>query len=324
MSVQVTEAMVNQFNANVFHLSQQKGSRLKATVRSDSQKSESDFYDRIGSVVAKEKAGRHSDVEYSDTPHSRRKVTMKDFYYADLVDKEDKLRLIQDPESEYSKAAYMTLGRKIDQIVIEGLLGTAYSGKEGATSVVLPNAQRVAAFDGTATTGRKLNLKTLKAIKKIFTKGEALDSDTDLIYLTVTSEQIESLMDNTEVTSSDYNSVKALVAGAIDTFYGFKFIRIESMPLSNADFFGTRAATIAYNKDTGVVGSGSQTLTLANCKSLVAWVPTAAMLGIGEDIKGRIDEIPAKHYAKQIYASMTMGCARLEEAKVVEVMCLES
>lgn len=324
MSVEVTTAMVNQFNSNVFHLSQQKGSRLKGMIKSNSQNAESEFYDRIGTVLAKEKQGRHSDVEYSDTPHSRRKVTMKDFYFADLVDKEDKLRLIQDPESEYSKAAYMTLGRKIDQIIIEGLLGTAYSGKEGASSVVLPNVQRLAAFDGTATTGRKLNLKTLKALKKMFTKLEAIDSDTDLIYLTVTSEQIESLMDNIEVTSSDYNSVKALVSGAIDTFYGFKFIRIESLPFSNAEFFGVRNPTILYNKDSGVVGSGSQTLTLASCKSLVAWVPSAGMLAIGEDVKGRIDEIPSKHYAKQIYASMTMGCARLEEEKVVEVMCIEA
>lgn len=323
MSVQVTEAMVNQFNANVFHLSQQKGSRLRGTVRSSVQNSESDFYDRIGAVEAKEKSGRHSDVEYSDTPHSRRKVTMKDFYFADMVDKEDKLRLIQDPESEYSKAAYMTLGRKIDSIVIQGLLGTAYSGKEGATSVVLPNTQRIAAFDGVATTGRKLNLKTLKAIKKMFTKNEALDMDTDLIYLTVTSEQIESLLEEDKVTSSDFASIKALVNGSIDTFYGFKFIRIEAMPASNAEFFGTRAATIAYNKDTGVVGSGAQTLTLANNKSMVAWVPSAAILAVGSDIKGRIDEIPSKHYAKQIYASMTMGCARLEEAKVVEVICNE-
>lgn len=313
--------MVNQFNANVFHLSQQKGSRLKGTVRSDVQNSESDFYDRIGAVAAKEKSGRHSDVEFSDTPHSRRKVTMKDFYYADLVDKEDKLRIIQDPESEYSKAAYMTLGRKIDDIVIAGLLGNAYGGKEGATVIPLPNSQKVAAFDGTATTGRKLNLKTLKAIKKLFTKAEALDMDTDLIYIAVTSEQIESLLDETAVTSADYNSIKVLVQGAIDTFMGFKFIRIESLPRSNV--FYTSSATIAYNKDTGVVGSGSQTLTLANNKSMIAWVPSAAMLAIGSDIKGRVDERSDKHYAKQIYASMTMGCARLEEEKVVEIICNE-
>ncbi len=124
-----------------------------------------------------------------------------------------------------------------------------------------------------------------------------------------------------EITSADYNTVKALVQGKIDTFMGFKFIRIESLPKSNVYY--TAGATIAYNKDTGVVGSGSQTLTLANNKSMIAWVPSAAMLAIGSDIKGRVDERSDKHYAKQIYASMTMGCARLEEEKVVEVICNE-
>jgi hypothetical protein len=314
MSVQVTTAMVNQFSANVFHLSQQKGSRLRGTVRVESQNAEAAFYDRIGVVEAKTKSTRHSDVEYSDTPHSRRKVTMADFYYADLVDKEDKLRILQDPESEYSKAAYMTLGRKMDDVVIAALLGNAYGGKEGATTISLPNSQKVAAFDGTATTGRKLNLKTLKAIKKKFTKNEALDMDSDLIYIAVTSEQIESLLDETELTSADFNTVKTLVQGMVDTFMGFKFIRIERLP--------TNTGTYTYNKDTGAVGSGSQTFA-ANSKSMIAWVPSALVLAMGSDVQGRVDEIPQKHYAKQVYASMTIGATRLEEEKVVEVICQE-
>lgn len=317
MSVQVTTAMVNQFSANVFHLSQQKGSRLRGTVRVESQNAESAFYDRIGAVEAKEKTSRHSDIEFSDTPHSRRKVTMKDFYYADLVDKEDKLRLIQDPESEYSKAAYMTLGRKMDSVIISGLLGNAYGGKEGASAIPLPLSQKIAAFDGVAATGLKLNLKTLKAIKKKFTKAEALDMDTDLIYLAVTSEQIESLLDEKELTSSDWNTVKTLVAGAIDTFYGFKFIRIESLPVNTA--------AVSYNKADGsvVAAGGDSTISIGAGKSMIAWVPSSLVLAMGSDITGRVDERSDKHYAKQVYASMTLGAARLEEEKVVEIICKE-
>lgn len=314
MSVQVTTAMVNQFSANVFHLSQQKGSRLRSTVRVESQNAEAAFYDRIGAVDAKTKSTRHADVEYSDTPHSRRKVSMADFYYADLVDKEDKLRLLQDPESEYSKAAYMTLGRKMDDVIIASLLGNAYGGKEGASVIALPNSQKIAAFDGVATTGRKLNLKTLKAIKKIFTKNEALDMDSDLIHIAVTSEQIESLLDESELTSADFNTVRTLVQGTIDTFMGFKFIRIERLP--------TNLGTYTYNSSTGAVGTGGQTFA-ANSKSMIAWVPSALVLAMGSDVMGKIDEIPHKHYAKQIYASMTIGATRLEEEKVVEVICQE-
>lgn len=316
MSVQVTDAMVKQYSANVFHLSQQKASRLRNTVRNESQNAEAAFYDRIGSVDAQEKTGRHSDTQYQDTPHSRRKVTMKDFYFADLVDKEDKLRMLQDPESEYSKAAYMSLGRKIDDVIIAGLLGSAYGGKEGTSVIALPNTQKLIAHDGTTITAQKLNLKTLKAIKKKFTKAEALDQDTDLIYLTVTSEQIESLLGETQLTSADYATVKALVAGTVDTFMGFKFIRIERMPAN--------VAAVTFNETNGVVGSGARTAAIGTLKSMIAWVPSALVLAIGEDVKGRVDEIPTKNYAKQVYASMTVGAARLEEEKVVEVYCLES
>lgn len=317
MSYQVTEAQVKQYSANVFHLSQQKASRLRNTVRNESQNAEAAFYDRIGAVDAMEKTGRHSDTQFSDTPHSRRKVTMKDFYYADLVDKEDKLRMLQDPESEYSKAAYMSLGRKIDDVVYAGLLGNAYGGKEGTTAIALPDSQKIMAVDGVAVTAQKLNLKTLKAIKKKFTKAEALDQDTDLIYITVTSEQIESLLGEDELTSADYNTVKALVAGTVDTFMGFKFIRIERM--------ASNTSAVKFNEVTGAVGAAeARTAAIGTLKSMVAWVPSALVLAIGEDINGKVSERADKHYAKQVYASMTIGAARLEEEKVVEVYCLES
>ena len=148
MSVQITEAMVNQFSANVFHLSQQKGSRLRGLVRNESQKAEAAFHDRIGAVDPQKKVGRHSDTTYQDTPHSRRKITLEDYFYADLCDKEDKIRILQSPESEYTKAAMMSLGRGMDDEIIAAAIGDAYAGKAGGTSVSLPNSQKVAAHTG--------------------------------------------------------------------------------------------------------------------------------------------------------------------------------
>ena len=43
--------------------------------------------------------------------------------------------------------------------------------------------------------------------------------------LVVSSEQLTNLLNTTEVKSADYNTVKALVAGQVDTFMGFKFIK---------------------------------------------------------------------------------------------------
>ena len=97
MSTQITEAFVKQFNSNVFHLSQQKGSRLRGLVRQESQNGKSQFFDIIGSVTAQKHTTRHGDTPLIDTPHSRRRVTLSSYKHADLVDDSDKIKLLIDP-----------------------------------------------------------------------------------------------------------------------------------------------------------------------------------------------------------------------------------
>lgn len=313
MSNQITEAFVKQYSSNVFHLSQQKGSKLQGLVRNESQNAESAFYDRIGSVDAQLKVGRGSDTTYSNTPHSRRRVTLKDYFYADLVDKEDKIRMLISPESEYVQAAVWALGRAKDDEIIAAALGNAYSGVDGATAIALPSAQKVAAHDGTTTSGVNLNVKTLRAVKQKF---DANDVSEELSKsMAITSFQIQSLLAQTEVTNSDYASVKALVMGEVNTFMGFNFVRTERIPRS--------ASNITYNVSSGVVGSGTGTITAANSRRCIAWAMDGLLLATAQDINGKIDVLPTKHYSTQVYASLHLGATRMEEAKVVEVICSE-
>lgn len=310
MSIEITKAMVNQFSANVFHLSQQKGSRLRNLVRNESQKAEAAFHDRIGSVSPQKKTGRHADTTYQDTPHSRRKITLEDYFFADLVDKEDKIRILQNPESEYTQAAMNSLGRGMDDEIIAAAVGSSYSGKAGGTAVVLPNTQKLGAFDGTSTVGVGLNVKTLRAVKKKFKSNEAGDSDLNFCF---DADQEDSLLGETEVTSSDYASVKALVQGDVDTFMGFKFVRSERLLV-------TAAATTASVTD-GSVGTSGQTIPLGSTRCF-AWQKEGLLLAIGQDMQAKLDIMPSKHYAVQVYASMGIGSTRLEEEKVIEVICI--
>jgi len=309
MSQFVTEHMVKQFSSNVWHLSQQKGSRLRGIVRTETLNGEAGFYDHYGPVEAQEKIGRHSDTTYQDTPHGRRRVTMNDYFWSDLVDKEDKLRLIHDPESQYGKAAMMAMGRKMDDIIISAALGTSYAGKEGGTPVVIPDSQKIGAFDGSAASG--LNVRTLRAIKKKFNQNEV---DMEALYIICEAEQIDNLLGETEITSQDYNTVRALVNGEIDTFMGFKFIRLERLPVTTA--------VIPFDASNGSVGAGADSISIGS-RRLIACAGSGLLLALGSDVKGRVDELPQKHYAKQVYASMSMGATRLEESKVVEVLCKE-
>lgn len=309
MSQQITENFSQQYASNVFHLSQQKGSRLKPTVRNEMQKGKRAFYDRIGSVAAQLKTGRHSSTPQLDTPHSRRAVDLNDYEWADLVDDQDKIRMLHDPTSEYAIAAMWAMGRAMDDVIITALGGTAYSGETGGTSVTLANSNKLAAHTGSALSD--LNLKTLRAAKRMLDAAEVDPSIKR--YFICSAKQIESLLGQTEVASADYNTVKALVQGEVNTFMGFEFIRTERL--------STQTSALTGSTSTGAVGSGS---SLVGARKCYAYASDGALLSIGEDMKGKISERSDKSYATQVYACMSIGGTRMEENKVVEVLCTES
>ena len=310
MSSQVTTHMVKQFSSNVWHLSQQKASRLRGLVRTESLNGEEGFYDNYDSVTAQERVGRHSDTTYQETPHGRRRVTMSDYFWADIVDDIDKLRLLHDPESQYAKAAMMAMGRKMDDIVIQAALGTAFGDKTGSTPVNLADSNKIGSFAGGASSG--LNVRTLRAIKKLYHQNEV---DQEQLYIVCSAEQIDDMLGETELTSADYNVVRALVNGEVDTFMGFKFIRSERL--------GTTTAIQLFDASNGSVGGAGADPIAAGARRCFAMAGSGLLLALGSDVKGRVDELPQKHYSRQVYASMSMGATRLEENKVVEILVAE-
>lgn len=308
MSQQITEAFVSQFGANIFHLSQQKGSMLQPAVRKEMQKGKSQFFERMGPVAAVLRTGRHASTPQIDTPHSRRMVTLEDYEWADLVDDQDKVRMLIDPTSEYAMAAAWAFGRTKDDVIIAAAFANAKSGETGGTNVAHPNTQKYAANNGTAFSN--LNVRTLRKVRTILNRGEVDKSIPR--YIACSSSQIESLLEQTEVTSSDYNTVKALVQGEVDSYMGFTFIEMERLIATTS--------TVA-SPTTGAVGSGS---SVAGSKSCIAWAMDGLLLSTGMDYQSKISERDDKGYATQVYGRMSIGATRMEEAKVVEVICLES
>lgn len=313
MSSQITTAFVKQYKDLLFHLSQQKGSRLRGAVRVEMQKGDEAFYERLGSVTAVEKTSRHSDTPLIDTPHSRRRVTLTDYEYADLIDDQDKIRTLIDPESPYLQAQMWAHGRAMDSKIITNALGNAYSGVDGSSTVGLGNAQRLVAINDAGNAGANMNVEALRRAKEVLDENDV----DEMIprYCAINASALQSLLAETEVTSSDYNVVKALVQGQIDTFMGFKFIRTQLLPATSL--------TTAYSYTDGSVGSGSGTLS-SSYKSMICWAQDGLLLSIGKDIEAKISERADKSYATQVYSRMSIGATRLEEEKVVEVLCLQS
>ena len=315
MSVQVTQAMIDMFSANVLHLAQQKESRLRQYCRQETQVGEKKGYDRIGLKTAQKKTGRHSDVNYQDTPHSRRWVTTEFYYDADLVDDEDKQKVIMNLESEYLQAIGYALGRATDEEIILGALGTAYTGRNGTGTATLPNTQKVAAFDGTTTTGVGLNVSTLRAVRKKFKKNEVIKENEKLTFVHA-AQQADDLLGQTQATSSDYAAIKALVDGEVNYFMGFIFVHTELLPFTATD--------TTYTVTTGAVGAGTGTVTAGEGRRCFAFTPNRGVLcAMTKEVNGKLDVIPTKHHAMQCYGSLSVGAVRMDEVEVVEVICKE-
>ena len=283
MSSQITTAFVEQYSANIQMLSQQMGSLLRDAVRNESIVGKDAYFDQIGKVTAQLKVSRHSDTPQIDTPHSRRRCSLSDYEFADLIDQTDKVRLLIDPTSSYAKAAAYAMGRAMDDVIIAAALGTANTGVAGGTQVALPAGNIVAAG------GAGMTIAKLASAKQILDAGDVDPSIKRHIVMSPT--EISDLLNSTTVTSSDFNTVKALVQGEIDSFMGFKF-HVSNRLVDNA----------------------------AGNTQCIAFAEDGILLGIGKDVTARIDERSDKSYATQVYYCQTIGATRMEEAKVVSVL----
>lgn len=308
MSTQITTAFVQQFSSNVYHLAQQKGSRLRGSVRNETQKGKAAFWDQIGLATAEVSSDRHGDTPQSDTPHARRRVTLADYKHGDLFDNLDKVKTLIDPTSMYLQAFQYAFGRAMDDVVIAAASATAYTGETGATSTVLPTSQKIAAVSAGALSN--LNVDTLLHAKEILDQNEV--GEEIRRYLLCNAHMLRGLLNQTQITSADYNTVKALVNGQIDEYLGFKFIRSERLL--------TQSGSLLFNATSGSYDAAGAVDSNGKFKAL-AFASDGLLLSIGEDFKGRMAERPDKCFSMQVYAEMSIGATRMEETKVVEIHC---
>jgi len=284
MSTQITTAFVQQFSNTITLLAQQRGSKLRGSVREESVTGEKGFFDQIGSVAAQKKVSRHADTPLVETPHSRRMVTMDTYEWADLIDDSDKVKLLADPTSTYAQAAAAAISRSIDDEIIAAATGSSSTGKSGSGSQALTKTIANGSADMT--------------VAKLLEAKELMDeSDVDPSiprHIVVAPDQITALLNTTEVKSSDFNTVKALANGQINSFLGFNFIT------------STRLAKAG------------------NIRKCFAWAQDGIVLAMGKDVMARIEERADKSYSTQVYYCATFGSSRMEEEKVVSIDCDES
>ena len=299
MSFHVPVSFVKQFSANVTLLSQQRGTKLSDAVMQKPINGEEFFVDQIGATAPVQLKDRHGDSPIVSTPHMRRRGTISDWVWGDMIDKEDKIRMLIDPESDYVLNASYGMGRTKDDVIISAFDTTAMTGKAGTTAKTLPDSQKIATDLVTSGTHTSLTVPKLLEARRILANNDVdLDDPFNKLYILCSPNEIAKLLNESEVKSIDYNTVKALARGEINSYMGFEF-----------KVLSTKRVLMASN---------------GLDRRCIAWAKSGMVMGVGADVEANVAKRSDKNFNWYAHLKMTIGAARLEEEKVVQILCADS
>jgi len=276
---------------------QQKNSRLREYVTLDSISGKEKSYNQLSEAAMQLITSRSGETRISDQATAKRWIRPKAYDTAKLFDEFDEQLLgeVVLPTSPVVQSHAAAYARTADQVIIEALGGTAYTGETGVTATSLPNTQKVAVnyaeSGGPANSG--LTIGKLRAAKYILDSNEVDEEEERIIV--VSAKQLQDLLRTTEITSADYNSVKALVDGSVNTFMGFKFRKTQLLPLNST----------------------------TDVRSTYVYVKSGIVLA-ERGLKTHMDVRTDLSHSLQIRSVASLGATRLEEKKVVEIACDES
>lgn len=286
-------AFVRQYKDTITLLAQQMTTRLRESVMVDTDfKSEKKFYDQYAADNLIEIMSRYADTPIQLPDHRRRMVTPRFFVGNTLEDPTDAKQMIIDPKSAYMQAKQAAAGRKVDDIIIGAFGSASFTGQNGTVSTSFLGANQIASTVGGGGSATGLNKAKVLRAKRLLDAGEVDKEERFMVHSAI---QMEDLLNVTEVASSDFNTVKALVEGTLNTWIGFTFRHSERL-LTNG----------------------------ASARLLYAWQKKGMQLAVANEAEGRVTERPDKNYAWQVYLRICLGATRLEEARVVELACSES
>lgn len=297
MSINIDKAFVQQFKDNLRHRSQQKGSKLMSTVEVEKVNGKAYYFEILEPASASIRTDRHGVTPINDIGHTRRKVTMKDLHWGEMIDDPDKVRMLINPEGAYAKAGARELGRQIDDLILEAATGNAVEvdAADAESNVAFSTNNTVDEDFGTVDS----NLSVVKVIEahRLLAKNE-VDMDEDL-FLVLNASALHALLNDEKATSGDYHTSRALVSGELNTYMGFNIIRTERL-------------------------RGTADGTDVDPVQCLAYARTGMGLAMGKDINVRIGEDPSYRFSTRVYATLTCGAVRIEDEKVIKIECVQS
>ena len=178
--------------------------KLRGTVYTKTTKNANEIKFRsIGKGLATEVTTPSADVTPMNVTHALVDCPLTNWRAAEYTDIFNNADVNFSEVNELGQVIAKSLGRRSDQLILDALDATT-------TTAV-------------GTTGTALSVDTILAAKRALDAAGVGSEDR---YFIIEAKGMEDLLKTTQVTSTDYNSVKALVAGDVNSFIGFKFIQL--------------------------------------------------------------------------------------------------
>ena len=285
MSNSITAAFVQQWDTSIRLQAQQQESRLMKCVTDRGTITGDGFtVNNLDKIELDENTIRHGDTEWGDANHTNRLATMKDFYKALPLDRNDIPKMLVNPVTggDYMRLLMAAKNRKIDDVIYDALRGTITS-KDAATSYTLPSGQKIA-HGSAGFTKAKLILA-----RSIFRTNECDQHNGEELYITYNSKMLEDILSDTTLTSSDFMAVKMLQDGDVSgKWMGFSWVPYEALDYSSSTYY------------------------------TVAWAKSGVHLGKGYE-EGNVTRRGDKKDLWQVSMGASYGAGRQSEEKVVEI-----
>jgi hypothetical protein len=277
MAVAISNAFVQMFDAEVKQAYQ--GSRALAGLTRERTNVEGNQvkFPKIGKGTATVRVPQ-TDVTPLNVSYSQVTASMSDYIAAEYSDIFNQQKVNFDERRELVQVVGNAIGRRMDQLVIDAL---------NASSTSLTVATGI----GGATTN--LNIEKLIEAKKLM---DANNVPAEGRAMVIHANSLAGLLGETEIQSVDFNTVKALVSGEVDTFMGFKFVTIGDRDEGGLPIPSTRTC-FAFHRD-------------------------AIGMCIGMNQRSEINYVPEK--TSFLVSSMfSAGAVAIDDEGIVKISCTE-
>jgi hypothetical protein len=321
MAVNIDVSFVNQYKDAVYMNAEINGGKFSGKIREESITGEAAFYETLDSVFAEAAGAQFADSPIGDIVHGRRQVVPVDLEVGLMLDNWDKVKTLASFEGRYVKRMVEALMRKKDIATLTGALGTAQTGKAGATATPFAFASQSIPISTGGTGQVGLNVAKLKAAKALFwANGVNIEDPDKKLYMVCSGKQIEDLLNDDEAINSDYASVKALVNGDINQFMGFEIIRSELVPYVSAI---TTDLPTAVELDWTATDVPKDT-SVTEVRACFAYAKDSVLCATNPDITSKVAERSDKRFNWYAYSALGVGAVRMEEKGVVLIGCDET